>query len=181
MLRQLAHHSRAHLGCGPHVFDGWANLDLGGGTGVVSYDLTARLPFGDSTLSRVYTEHFIEHVSRAKGARFLRECARVLAPGGILRVSTPDLRRLAEEYQAGRLDEWSDQGWNPGTPAQMLNEGMRKWGHQFVYDEPELTEAVLQAGFREVRRVDWRESEHHDLRDLEQRSFHGDLIMEAVR
>ncbi|WP_157692973.1 class I SAM-dependent methyltransferase [Pedococcus dokdonensis] len=181
LTKQLAEHTKVHLGCGPYTFDGWANLDLGGGSDVVSFDLTARLPFEDASLDRIFTEHFIEHVTRQRGARFLRECARVLKPGGVLRVSTPDLVRLVDEYLAGRTTEWTDQGWTPATPAQMLNEGMRQWGHRFVYDEPELIAAIRSAGFADVTRVAWRESQHEDLRGLEQRSFHGDLIVEATR
>jgi predicted SAM-dependent methyltransferase len=178
--RQLAGHTRVHLGCGPHPFEGWANLDLGGGPDVVPYDLTGRLPFRDASVDRVFTEHFIEHVPRRRGDRVLSECARILKPGGVLRVSTPDLRRLVEAYLAGDTDEWADQGWRPSSPSRMLNEGLRLWGHKFVYDEAELTMALRSAGFSAVVRVPWRESVHDDLRDLERRSYHGDLILEAT-
>lgn len=178
--RRLEGESRVHLGCGPHAFDGWANLDLGGGRGVVPYDLTGRLPFRDSSVDMVFTEHFIEHVPRHRGDRVLRECARILKPGGVLRVSTPDLRRLIDEYLANRTDEWIDQGWRPSSPTRMLNEGMRLWGHKFLYDEAELTGALRDAGFSAVVRVAWHHSVHHDLQGLERRSFHGDLILEAT-
>lgn len=173
--------TRVHLGCGPHVFEGWVNLDVGGGAGVVPYDLTGKLPFRDASVERVFTEHFIEHVSRERGRRFISECARILKPGGVLRVSTPDLRRLVEEYVHGRTTEWLDQGWKPATPARMLNEGMRSWGHVFVYDEAELIDALRAGGFSRFVRVGWHESTVSDLRDLERRSFHGDLIVEATK
>jgi predicted SAM-dependent methyltransferase len=179
--RNLADYDRVHLGCGPHVLDGWANLDIGGGTGVTPFDLTSRLPFASASVDRVYTEHFIEHVSRDQAASVLAGCARILRPGGVLRISTPDLRMLVDEYLAGRTGEWTDQGWSPATPCQMLNEGLRLWGHRFVWDETELTNALLDAGFSDVTRVAWRESTHPDLADLESRSSHGDLIVEAVR
>jgi predicted SAM-dependent methyltransferase len=158
------------------VFDGWANLDVGGGDGVVPYDLTGRLPFPDGSLDQVFTEHFIEHVSRARGVRFLAECARILRPDGVLRVSTPDLRRLVDGDQLGRTTEWEDQGWEPQTPARLIKEG-----YTFPYDENELSAALGEAGFSRMKRVGWHESEHADLRDLERRSLHGDLILEASR
>lgn len=178
---QLAGSDRLHLGCGPNVFEGWANLDIGGGRGVTSFDLTSRLPFADASIERIYTEHFIEHVPRKRGLAVLRECARILKPGGVLRISTPDLRVLVDEYLAARTGEWTDQGWTPDTPCQMLNEGMRRWGHQFIWDEAEMKRSLKESGFTTVTRVAWRESAHADLVGLESRSNHGDLIVEAIR
>ena len=181
LRQQLAGHDRVHLGCGPNVLEGWANLDIGGGSGVTHFDLTSRLPFSDASVNRVFTEHFIEHIPRKRGLSVLRECARILKPNGVLRLSTPDLRVLVDQYLAGRTIEWSDQGWTPNSPCQMLNEGMRRWGHQFVWDEAELVAALSSVGFATVNRVAWRESEHSGLSGLECRTDHGDLIVEAVR
>jgi SAM-dependent methyltransferase len=40
----------------------------------------------------------LEHLRRTEAPPFLRDCYRVLRPGGILRVATPDLERLCELY-----------------------------------------------------------------------------------
>lgn len=57
---------------------------------------------------------------------------------------------------------------------------MRFWGHQFIYDETELIILLKEAGFLNVRRMPWRESEHPELRNLETRPYFDDLILEAV-
>lgn len=175
----LAAHTRLHLGCGRNVLAGWANVDAEGGDGVIAWDLRRPLPAADASFDYVFSEHFIEHVTRDEALRLLRECVRVLKPGGVLRTSTPDLRKLVSEYLAGRLDEWRDVEWLPATPCRLLNEGMRSWGHQFVYDEPELRLLLAEAGFVAVERVAWRESTHTALRAIECRPLHAEIIVEA--
>lgn len=175
----LAGHTRLHLGCGRNVIAGWANVDAEGGEGVIAWDLRRPLPAADASFDYVFSEHFIEHVTRDEALRLLRECMRVLKPGGVLRTTTPDLRKLVAEYLAGRLDEWRNVEWLPATPCRLLNEGMRSWGHQFVYDEPELRLLLAEAGFADVERVAWRESGRPALRALECRPFHDEIIVEA--
>jgi predicted SAM-dependent methyltransferase len=177
----LAGHTRLHLGCGNNVIAGWANVDADAVDGVIAWDLRRPLPAPDASFDYVFSEHFIEHVTRDEALRLLRECVRVLRPGGVLRTSTPDLRKLVSEYLAGRLDEWRDVAWLPQTPCRLLNEGMRSWGHQFVYDEPELRLLLAEAGFANVERVAWRESTHDALRSLECRPLHDEIIVEARR
>jgi hypothetical protein len=46
----------------------------------------------------VYSSHFIEHLTRRDAHSFIRECFRVLEPGGLLRIVFPDLEALAREY-----------------------------------------------------------------------------------
>ena len=173
--------TKLHLGCGSNPIADWANLDLATAPGVIKWDLIDPLPVADGAVKFVFTEHFIEHVDRAQGRAIINECHRVLEPGGILRVSTPDLKKLVEEYSTGRLDEWLDVGFAPSSPCRLLNEGLRSWGHQFVYDEEELGHLLTDAGFESFARVPWHSSTYEDLRDLECRPYHGDLIFEAVK
>ncbi|MGG5258026.1 class I SAM-dependent methyltransferase [Phycicoccus avicenniae] len=179
MVRRATGARKVHLGCGPHLLDGWANLDMGGPPGVVRFDLSRPLPFPTGGLVRIYTEHFVEHLRREQVEALFRECARTLAPDGVLRVSTPDLRVLVAAYLEGRTGDWSDMQWTPASACDLLNEGMRLWGHLYVWDEEQLTASLLTAGFSRVERVRWRESEHEDLRGLESRPDHDDLIVEA--
>lgn len=181
MGRKAASATKLHLGCGSHILDGWSNLDIAGPSGVVRFDLNRPLPLTSSSVELVYSEHFIEHVTLSQGLQLLRECARVLVPGGVLRVSTPDLERLVHAYLEGQTDEWGDMGWRPSTSCDLLNEGMRSWGHQYLWDEHRLTNALQTSGFSDVRRLARHDSDVPDLRGLESRPDHGDLILEATR
>ena len=71
--------------------------------------------------------------------------------------------------------------WSPETPCDLLNEGMRLWGHRYIWDEDRLRGALQHAGLHGVERVGWRQSENEPLRGLESRPFHGDLIVEATK
>lgn len=50
------------------------------------------LPFPDASFDAVTTFHFIEHIHERQ--TFLKECIRVLRPGGKLYITTPNIKRL---------------------------------------------------------------------------------------
>lgn len=170
---------KLHLGCGRNAMRGWVNVDLDSPVADLHADLRRPLPFANDTFDLIFCEHFIEHITRDEAIRFLGECRRVLHRPGTLRLSTPDLRWLCAQYISGHLDEWVDVDWTPRTPCQLLNEGMRAWGHQFLYDRDELIDLLRQSGFDEIRDAPHRASEHPDLANLECRPWHRELILEA--
>jgi predicted SAM-dependent methyltransferase len=180
-LASFTNSKKLHLGCGTNILSGWENIDLDGPSPVRRWDLTKPLPLQAETISFIFNEHFIEHITRPQGMSLLRECYRLLVPGGVLRISTPSLRKLIEEYLLGRTTEWLDVSWHPATPCQLINEGMRSWGHQFVYDAEELLGLLRDCGFAEIVNVEWRQSRHNELRGLECRPFHDEIILEATK
>jgi ubiquinone/menaquinone biosynthesis C-methylase UbiE len=58
------------------------------------------IPFPSDIFDCVYHSHFLEHVDPDAVPTLLRECGRVLKPGGILRIVVPDLHVLVQKYQA---------------------------------------------------------------------------------
>lgn len=176
--RLLKTFDRLHLGSGARLLDGWANLDING-LGTLVWDLRKPLPIAPGQVRFVYTEHFIEHIEREDAKRLFTHARAVMASGGIVRVSTPDLKRLLDDYQAGHLVRADHGGWFPPTLCRMVNEGMRSWGHIFIYDESELTGLLEECGFADVKRVKWGESATAELRELESRPDFDDLILEA--
>jgi predicted SAM-dependent methyltransferase len=171
---------KLHLGCGSINLTGWINIDLDSPGADMHLDLRQPLPFETSTVDYVYAEHFIEHVERHDGVRLLQELLRVLKPGGVIRLVTPDLRFLCCTYLSGNLDEWG-YIWRPATGSIMMNEAMRLWGHQFLYDAEEFESLLHESGFTQRTFQGWRTSEHPELSGLETRPFHQDLILEAVK
>lgn len=172
---------KLHLACGPVVREGWINLDIEARRGILVWDLRRSLPLEEKTVDLIYAEHFIEHLSLQEGEALMRDCYRVLDVGGVLRLSTPDLVFVIEEYRANRLTEWSDMGWRPTSGAQMINEAMRLWGHQFLYDKDELFAALTRSGFSKIRECGWRQSGVADLEGAESRPYHREIIVEAVK
>jgi predicted SAM-dependent methyltransferase len=93
MLRML------NLGCGKRFHPDWVNVDFCAcAPEVLACDLSQGLPFPDADFDVVYHSHVLEHFPRQHGLGFLRECRRVLKPGGILRCAVPDLEAMARLY-----------------------------------------------------------------------------------
>jgi ubiquinone/menaquinone biosynthesis C-methylase UbiE len=58
-----------------------------------------KLPFRDRTKKIIYSAHLIEHLPQATLVILLRECYRVLKPGGRIRIECPDAEKLVELYR----------------------------------------------------------------------------------
>jgi predicted SAM-dependent methyltransferase len=188
VLTEFSRPYKLHLGCGGNRFEGWVNIDadadLSGGTADIIWDLTKGIPLEDSSCSLIYSEHMLEHMKVEQGLNLLRECHRVLKPGGVVRVAMPSLDDLIKKSYEGN---WRDQDWlswpyyqTVQTRAEMLNISFRSWGHQWLYDGEELHRRIIEAGFANFKDVGWGQSETTELCNLETR-VDSRLICEAIR
>ena len=90
--KNLGRPKRLNLGSGAIVKAGYLNVDLLPG-GDLTLDLRRGLPFDSDCCERIVSEHFFEHLDYPDMVgTVLRECLRVLQPGGELRISVPDTR-----------------------------------------------------------------------------------------
>jgi SAM-dependent methyltransferase len=88
-----------NAGCGRVHHPDWVNLDFAPDSpGILRCDLREGLPFSSTSVDVVYSSHVLEHLDKAAGHHFLKECHRVLRPGGILRVAVPDFEGLVRAY-----------------------------------------------------------------------------------
>lgn len=88
-----------NLGCGRTYHPDWINLDaVQSDSSVLLHDLRSPLPFKQGTFDAVYHSHVLEHLSNVHALSFIKECHRVMLPGGILRVVVPDLETIARHY-----------------------------------------------------------------------------------
>lgn len=168
---------RLQIGSGQKPLEGWLDSDLIAGD--IYLDLERRLPLPDSSFQYVFSEHVIEHLTQKAGAALLGEIHRILRPGGVVRLTTPDLKKILALYEDRNpviaLAEYSRflDGETGGKPhqlrSQVLNDMMRHWGHRYVYDEEDLATKLTEAGFEQVERVEPGESRHPQLRGAEQR------------
>lgn len=96
-----------NLGCGARYHPEWTNFDIvPQGPGVIQADLSQGIPLSKGTADVVYHSAVLEHIRREHVVPFLRECHRVLKPGGVIRIAVPDLegicRLYLEKLQAAR-------------------------------------------------------------------------------
>jgi predicted SAM-dependent methyltransferase len=88
-----------NIGCGATFHPDWINLDSAPVSPKVrAHDIATGLPFADGHFQAVYASHVLEHLDPEAGMRLLRECLRVLRPGGIVRIVVPDLEAIARTY-----------------------------------------------------------------------------------
>jgi predicted SAM-dependent methyltransferase len=185
--------TRLHIGCGQNLLDGWLNSDFSPGiTGVIHLDAAQPFPFEDGALDFIYSEHMIEHLPYQEGMVMLSECHRVLRPGGVLRLTTPDLLFLIELYSGDNSQlqddyiKWATDTFISHAPGYadtfVVNNFFRDWGHQFIYDRKTLQEALERAGFTAINECSIGESSHVDLRGLENetRMPPGFLVLESM-
>lgn len=144
----------------------------------VELDIAEPLPFETGCLQWVYAEHLIEHVPLPVAVSWLTEVHRVLAPGGVLRLTTPDLERYVAGYHdndrffAGHRRRLRAAGVGPPMPARrafMFNQLFYLYGHRWIYDFEELSYLLTRAGFDSgaVRRCDFRQGARADVADLD--------------
>jgi predicted SAM-dependent methyltransferase len=171
--------------------DGWLIVNVNAVTKLYM-DGTKPWPFEDASMSYVYADNMIEHVSLAGGRVFFAEAFRCLRPGGVIRLVTPDVRTHVEMYLAGGdvintplADEYRSLGVVIEHPIDLLRTPIGEFGHHsgYVYDFETLDAELQRAGFKPAKRCELMESDEAALRGLEERSAHGSLqmVVEATK
>lgn len=146
LRNSLAQTPRLHIGCGPVLLSGWVNVDLLGRTHAdVPLNVRRPLPLADESVDAVYHEHLIEHLPYEQALALIRECARILRPGGVLRVGVPDFGRYAASYVGDGLFLESAR---PGRASRLLAlaEVAYCHGHRSLWDSETLVAALTAAG-----------------------------------
>jgi predicted SAM-dependent methyltransferase len=149
---------------------------------VIYLDATKTLPFPNNTFDYVFSEHMIEHIPYQAAMGLIKEIYRVVKPGGRVRVSTPDLSFLINLYTQDKSDlqlryiTWATDSFLKGTKLPdalsdadtfVINNFVRNWGHQFIYDQKTLWNAFAQCGFSEIERCNPGVSVDENLRGIE--------------
>jgi len=161
---------RLHLGCGQSPIPGWLNIDAQQLPGVDRVlDVRRGLPF--QNVAAIYGEHFLEHLELEEGLACLVECRRILAPDGVLRISTPNLDWvLASHYRYGR---WAVEE-EAISDCFRMNRAFHGWGHRFLYNRQALAAALRAAGFSTISMHRYGESDLPELAGLERHEKSGD-------
>ena len=136
---------KANVGCGDICRPGYTNVDLHNPKADVRATATD-LPFEDGSYDLVETHHLIEHLEKWEAEVALDEWKRVMAPGGLLFLSCPDIAFVtAALWQA---PEYATQ-WNSYMCVLYGKDepGMR---HKYGYCRESLQELLERKGFVNV-------------------------------
>jgi predicted SAM-dependent methyltransferase len=169
---------KLQIGASNNLLPGWLNTDLCRNHASVLYlDATRRFPFDSNTFDYIMSEHMIEHVPYQAAQAMLRECYRVLRPGGRVRFATPDLRVLLALHSTEKTDKqklyvaWALERFLPDvaecSDVFVINNFFHSWGHCFLYDQETLEYTLRSVGFRGMKFYKPGASEDPNLKDLE--------------
>lgn len=194
---------KLNLGCGPSGLDDWLNFDHGAlpllskmpvarrwlvkiGVLPAGYDvrwppirlvdIRKRFPLSSDSVQFIYCSHVLEHLERWEALHVLRECHRVLAAGGCVRIVVPDLRLICTTYLAGEGERPAQDACRTlwGHPKDIAPRGFvgrlaRRFirPHEWGYDHAEMELLMREAGFADVRRCEFRQGATPDLDGVE--------------
>ncbi|HPA21371.1 MAG TPA: methyltransferase domain-containing protein [Verrucomicrobiae bacterium] len=211
-----------NLGSGPFVLPGWLSIDFSISArlsrfsllraisvrvgkwpeGILCYDLAKPLPFPPCGVDAIFSSHTLEHLQLRKAAELVKDCYRILARGGILRIIVPDgtnsvLRGQCSPISLESLFDGSVFDSRPDLAAiNNYGDGVKPWElrfpflswlsvhyHRWAYDEASLRAVFEWAGFRDVLRKGCHDSRIPDIEVLEDPSRNNEfaLCLEAVK
>jgi predicted SAM-dependent methyltransferase/glycosyltransferase involved in cell wall biosynthesis len=119
----------------------------------------------DNSVDLIYFGQVIEHLNPIfEAPKFLEECYRMLRPGGVLRMTTPDLDLLIQAYQNGEMEKFASEQpdfYRHADPSAQLSYIMfgacgyrctRDYyeGHMHLYTQKSMTTLLQQAKFRSI-------------------------------
>lgn len=160
---------KLHLGCGKRDFGPtWVHIDKADFPHIKYKDVT-KLPFETGTVDVIYACHLIAYFDREEIIPILKEWKRVLIPGGVLRLATPDFRAMAKMYlreNCSNLNQFLG-------PLYGKMDGIY---HKTTYDLYSIIELLASVGFKDIRKYDRFKTDHARHDDHSAAMIDGNLI-----
>lgn len=154
--------SKLHLGCGPDIKPGWLNIDQIPQEGLPAtlykqWDLRQGLP-EVSGVTMIYSSHFWEHMTDAEGLSLMRQCHKILEPGGVFRLAVPSFDTMTAAYHRRDWSFFDVLDWDsfsdPRTRSfiDVCTFGLYQFGeHKSIWDSDKAIKVLNYVGFRNVR------------------------------
>lgn len=136
-------------------------------------DLGRPFPLRDNTVDYCFSAHVLEHLYREQAIRCVREVYRVLKPGGVFRVTVPDLDLAVAKYDSQDPDVLLKLVYESDQPRD-------KNRHHWMYNAHSMGRLLRSAGFALVERCAYRQGRCPDLDRLDNRPDVS-LFMEGVK
>lgn len=170
-MRQSKKEIKLHLGSGKIYIPGFIHIDLADFPHIDYHHQISDLPmFKNGAVDLIYCCHAFEYFDREEAKKVLKEWHRVLKSGGILRLAVPDFEAIVKVYfkYKKNLEHRGILGPLYGRIAVKSKKGEKIIYHKTVYDFKSLKKALKEAGFKNIRRYDWRKTVHRNYDDRSQ-------------
>jgi predicted SAM-dependent methyltransferase len=136
--------------------NGWVTIDMTRDCDIF-WDLRRGIPFPNGSILKIYSSHFLEHLSYEEGQKFLDECLRVLIQDGVFSICVPNARIYVEAYMNDfdlitNLFLGYEPAYNNTTRIDYVNYTAYMAGHhKYMFDEENLIFILKAKGFQNVR------------------------------
>jgi predicted SAM-dependent methyltransferase len=165
---------RIHVGAGPKRLPGWINTDIDRKADFY-LDVLQPWPVPRGTVSHIFADNVVEHLTLEANRAFLANAIASMAPGGTIRLTTPDVEATARLYLTDPdplMERHRRHGYDVTYPVDLLRILFATSGHHLGYpfDEASLRAELIGAGFVEIRRCRAAESNDPEMRGLETRT-----------
>lgn len=155
-------------------------------------DLRKSFPFKESTVSYIFTAHFLEHLQKFEAINLLRRCYAGLKSDGTMRILVPDLDVVVRHYQENgdpleKVEKINNHFWGfekanelPTLHQRILGFFVR--GHQWLYNYEYLKKMLVTAGFdaAKIVRCQYQQGVVPNLDFLDNHPDHS-LFVEATK
>jgi predicted SAM-dependent methyltransferase len=166
--------NKLEIGSGPIKKKDFVSSDINLRTDY-PFDLRLGLPFPPDSIDMIYAEHVFEHFDYTTLANLLRDCFKVLKPGGVLSAAVPDagiyLKAYADDSNFNHR-EYSkyDFGLTYRYRIDYVNYIFYMGGHhRYMFDKESLVLILKDAGFKDAKLrefdpdIDQREREYESI------------------
>lgn len=139
----------------------------------VHHDIMYGIPFSNESIDFIYTSHFLEHLYREDGIKFLSDSYRVLKTGGIIRICIPDLQYAISLYIKGEKDKSLEFFFSKYSRSSFDM-------HKYLYDFPMLSDLLREIGFSDIQKLRFQKGIVPDIDKLDNRPEET-LFIEAIK
>lgn len=157
---------KLHLGCGKRKIHGWINIDIDPNVNPDVVENTGKLEsIKYESVDVIYACHVLEHFKRKDTLTALKVWCSKLKSGGILRVAVPDFESVVIAYNFRRCGNFPLSkllGFLVGGQRNKYD------NHHMIFDFDLLSEYLTNAGFENIKRYDWKNTEHFFVDDYSQ-------------
>ena len=153
---------KLNLGCGRKILNGWINIDkIPQHPEVVEDDVSILENIQDETVDIIYACHVLEHFGRHEIENVAKCWSRKLKSGGKIRIAVPDFEAVCKRY-IEKKDIKEMIGFTSGGQKNEYDY------HKIVFDFHSLKNLLEKAGFEDIKRYDWKATDHSHVDDYSQ-------------
>ena len=123
------------------------------------FDITKVFPIDDGVIAEVFSAATLEHLRKPHVDHVLREFFRVMKPGGILQVSTPDIEAIAKGILEGEdLGVINQHLFGKYKSDQTEDYDLHRW----MYPAPAMIKRLEELGFTRAERIPMGDVPHDE-------------------